>query len=77
MDLLSEDRDPIGTLQYALARERGQENQKKLNNNTRKNIDKNAIGASEVHYVHRNNIQQRSGILSTPKTGSKLDCWKC
>ena len=29
MDLLSEDRDPIGTLQYALARERGQENQQK------------------------------------------------
>ena len=27
MDLLSKDRDPIGTLQNALARERGQENQ--------------------------------------------------
>ena len=26
MDLLSEDRDPIGTMKYALARERGQEN---------------------------------------------------
>ena len=29
MDLLSEDRDPTGTLQYALARERGQESQQK------------------------------------------------
>ena len=32
MDLLSEDRSPTETLNYALARERGQANQQKMNN---------------------------------------------
>ena len=32
MDLLSEDRDPLETLQYAIARERGQENQQRISN---------------------------------------------
>ena len=76
-DLLSEDRDPIGTLQYALARERSQENQQKMNNNNRTNIDTNPIGTNEVHYVRRSNIQQRAGILQTPKTSPIPDCWKC
>ena len=76
-DLLSDDRDLIGTLQYALARERGQENQQKMNNNNRYNTDINPIGTSEVHYVDCNNFQQRTGILPTPKTNPILDCWKC
>ena len=67
--------DPIGTLQYALARERGQENQQKMNNNN--NIDTKSTGTTEVHYVRRNNIKQRTGILPTPKTGLIRDCWKC
>ena len=32
MDLLSEDRTPSETLNYALARERGQANQQKMHN---------------------------------------------
>ena len=66
--------DPIGRLQYALARERVQENQQKMNNNNRNNIDTNPIGTADVHYVRRNNIQQRTGILPTPKTGLITDC---
>ena len=77
MHLLSEDRDPIGTLQYALARERGQEKQQKINNNNRNNIDTNPIGTNEVHYVRRSNTQQGAGILPTPKLSRLPDCWKC
>ena len=76
-DLLSEERDPIGTLQYALARERGQENQQKMNSNNRYNTDTKPIGTNEVHYVRRNNIQQGNGILPIPETNSMPDCWKC
>ena len=32
MDILSEDRDPLETLHYAITRERGQENQKRISN---------------------------------------------
>ena len=32
MDLLSEDRDPIATLNYAITKERGQENQQRISN---------------------------------------------
>ena len=58
MDLLSEDTDSIGTLQYALARERGQENKQKMTNKNRNNNDIHPIGTPEVHYIRRNNIQQ-------------------
>ena len=83
MDLLSEDRDPIGTLQYALARERGQENQQKMTNTSRSQFELNPQGSSDVQYIRRNNtqyrqnIQQRTGILRTPKSGPIPDCWKC
>ena len=83
MDLLSEDRDPIGTLQYALARERGQENQQKMTNTSRSQFEMNPQGHSDVKYIRRNNtqsrqsIQQRTGILQTPKSGPIPDCWKC
>ena len=69
MDLLSEDRDPIGTLQYALARERGQENQQKMTNTSRSQFELSPQGSSDVQYIRRNNtqyrqnIQQRIGIL--------------
>ena len=59
MDLLSESRDQIGTRRYALARERGQDNKQKMNNNKRNNIDTNPIGTTEVRYVHHNNIQKK------------------
>ena len=77
IDLLPEGRDPIGTRQYALARERGQDDKQKMNNNKRNNIDTNPIGTTEVRYVHHNNIQKRTGNLPTPKTGTIPDCWKC
>ena len=77
MDLLSDDRDPIGTLQYALARERVQENQQKMNSTNTYNTDTNPIGTSKVHYVHRNNNQQRTGLVPTPKTNAIPDWWKC
>ena len=77
MDLLSEDRDPIGTLQCVLSRERNQGNQQKMNNKNRTNIETNPIGTNEVHCVSRSNIQQRAGILQTPKTSTIPDCWKC
>ena len=32
MDLLSEDRDPLETLHYAITKERGQENQQRISN---------------------------------------------
>ena len=83
MDLLSEDREPIGTLQSALARERGQENQQKMTNSTRSLLDTNPQGQTEVQYIRRNNTQQRQSIqhrtviLQTPKSGPIPDCWKC
>ena len=82
MDLLTEDGDPIGTLQYALARERGQENQQKMANPNKPITEINPIGSTEVHYIRRNkiqqitSIQQRTGIIPTPKTGPIPDCWK-
>ena len=83
LDLLSEDRDPIGTLQYALAREKGQENQQKMTNTSRSQFELSPQGSSDVQYIRRNNtqyrqnIQQRTGILQTPKSGPIPDCWKC
>ena len=83
MDLLSEDRDPIGTLQYALARKRGQETQQKMTNTIRSQFEMNPQGPSDVQYIRRNNaqyrqnIQQLTGILQTPKSGPIPDCWKC
>ena len=76
MDLLSEFRDPIGTLQYALERERGQKNQQNMKNSNRNNIGTNPIGTNEAHYVRRSNIQQSTGILPTPKRSPIPDCWK-
>ena len=75
MDLLSEDRGPIGTLQYALAGKRGQENQQKMTNPDRSHFDTNPQGQFDVQYIRRNNTQprqntqQRTGILQTPKSG--------
>ena len=83
MDLLSENRDPIETLKYALARERGQENQQKMTNPGRSHFDTNPQGQSDVQYIRcnntqpRQNTQQRTGILQTPKSGQIPDCWKC
>ena len=83
MGLLSEDRDPIRTLRNALARERGQENQQKMTNTSRSHFDTNQKEQSEVQYIRRNNtqqrqnIQQRTGILQTPKSGQVRDRREC
>ena len=62
VDLLSEDRDPIRTHQYALARESGQENQQKLTKPNRTTLETNPTGSTDVQYIKRNNIQQKSSI---------------
>ena len=49
MDVLSEDRDPIRTLQYALARERGQENRQKMTNTSRSQFELSPQGSSDVN----------------------------
>ena len=67
MDLVSEDGDPIGTIQYALARERGQENQQKMNSINRYNTGTNPIGTNEVHYVRRNSIKKKNWHLTNTK----------
>ena len=82
MYLISEDRDPIGTLHYALARERGRENKQKMANPNRTTLDTNPTGSTDVQYIRRNtmqqrhSIQQRTGILQTPKSGPIPYCWK-
>ena len=72
-DLLSEKRIPSETLQYALARERGQARQQKMiNNNTNTNI---AIPWLEkVQHIKR---QNRVPILLTPQSGQIHDCRRC
>ena len=83
MELLPENREPIKTLQYALARERSQENQQNMANPNKSLTEIKPIGSTEVQYIRRNNIQQRTstqqrtGILPTPKTGLIPVCWKC
>ena len=77
MCLLSEDRDPIGILQYAPARKRGQENQQKKTSNKKNNNDIHPIGTSEVQYTRRNIMQQITSILLIIRTGTISNCWKC
>ena len=77
MDLLSEDREPIGTLQYALARTSGQQNQWKMTNKNKNNNKKYPFGSTELEYIRQNNLNKRTGIQQTPKLGPIPDCWKC
>ena len=74
MDLLSEDRDPLETLQYAITRERGQENQQRISN-----IHALNPSGSGIHLIQRQRQQfQRRSILPTPPNNNKIpDCWKC
>ena len=73
MDLLSEARTPAETLQYALARERGQESQQKIINiNTNPNTSNPWF--EEIQHIKR---QNKIPILPTPHTGQIQDCQRC
>ena len=73
MDLLSEERNPSETLQYALSRERGQESQQKMiNTNTNPNTSNPWF--EKTQYIKR---QNRVPILPTPKSGQIQDCRRC
>ena len=74
MDLLSEDRDPLETLHYAITRERGQENQQRVSNTHALS----PIG-SGINLIQKQRQQtQRRSIIPTPPNNNKIpDCWKC
>ena len=54
MDLLSEERTPSETLQYALARERGQESQQKMRNTYTNTLQANPW-FEKIQYIKRQN----------------------
>ena len=76
MDLLSEDRTPSETLNYALARERGQANQQKLHNSqsSQSLIHTDNPWFEKVQYIK---TQNRGRILPTPQTGQIQNCRRC
>ena len=73
MDLLSEEKTPSGTLQYALARERGQAGQQKM---TKTDTNTNIANPwfEKIQYVKG---QNRVFILSNPQSGLIQDCRRC
>ena len=73
MDLLSEDRDPLKTLIYAITRERVQKNQQRISNTH--SLNPSGTG---IKLIQRQRQQtQRKSILPTPPTTNKMpDCWK-
>ena len=73
MDLLFEDRTPSETLNYALARERGQANQQKMNNSqsSQSPIHTDNPWFEKIQYIKR---QNRGPILPTPQTGQMQNC---
>ena len=73
LDLLSEDRTPSETLNYALARERGQANQQKTNS-SHSTIHADNPWFEKVQYIKR---QNRSPMLPTPQTGQIQNCRRC
>ena len=73
MDLLSEDRTPSETLNYTLARERGQANQQKMNS-LHSSINPNNPWFEKIQYINR---QNRGPILPTPQTGQIQSCRRC
>ena len=73
MDLLSETRTPSETLQYALARERGQESQQKMRNTYTNTLQANPW-FEKIQYIKR---QNRVPILRTPQSGQIQDCRRC
>ena len=74
MDLLSEDRDPLETLHYAITRERGQENQQRISSTHAQNPN-----GSGINLIQRTQQTARRSILPTPPNNNNKipDCWKC
>ena len=73
MDLLSEERTPSEALQYALARERGQESQQKMRITNTNTLQANPW-FEKIQYIKR---QNRVSILPTPQSGQIQDCRRC
>ena len=73
MDLLSEERTPSETLQYALAHERGQESQQKMRNTYTNTLQANPW-FEKIQYIK---FQNRVPILPTPQSGQIQDCRRC
>ena len=73
MDLLSEDRSPSETLNYALTRERRQANQLKINNSYSP-INTDNPWFEKVQYIKR---QNRGSISPTPQTEQIQNCRRC
>ena len=76
MDLLSEDRTPSETLNYALARERGQANQQKMHNSqiSQSHTHTDNPWFEKIQYIKR---RSRGPILPTPQTGQIQNCRRC
>ena len=73
MDLLSEERTPSETLQYALARKRGQESQQKMINTNTNPAPQNPW-FEKIQLIKR---QNRVPILPTTQSGQIQDCRRC
>ena len=76
MDLLSDDRTPSETLNYAHARERGQANQQKMHNSqpSQSHTHTDNPWFEKIQYIKRRN---RGPILPTPQTGQIKNCRRC
>ena len=76
MDLLSEDKTPSETLNYALARERGQANQQKMHNSQSPHSStyNDNPWFEKIQYLKS---QNRVPILPTPQTGQIQNCRRC
>ena len=74
MDLLSEDRDPLAILQYAISKERVQENQQRISNTHA--LSPSGPGINLIQ-KQRQQTQRRSILPTPPNNNKKQDCWKC
>ena len=75
MDLLSKDTTPSETLNYALARERGQANQQKMHNSQ---SSQSLIHTDNPWFEKKQYIKkQNRGLLPNPQTGPIQNCRRC
>ena len=69
MELLSEMRIPAQALNYALARQRGQQNQKEILRGNNSNWN--------TTVAHLSARKTKPAILQTPNTKQYPQCWRC
>ena len=69
MELLSETRTPAQALNYALSRERGQQNQKEILRGNNSNWS--------TTVAHLSSRKSRPAILPTPQSKQYPQCWRC